>query len=485
MKTWMHRQKTKPFILPALFYLFTILSVFAVARFASRTDTTSDQAAENQDYNQYRLASYTAQNSPSDFTVASAIATPSVAYIKTTTANSQSSSFFDLFWGGGYNEPSTVVSSGSGVIVSADGYVVTNFHVIEKALSIEVVLNGKRTYTATLIGTDPSTDLALLKIEAKGLKPIALANSSLVKVGEWVLAVGNPFNLTSTVTAGIVSAKGRNINIVNSLFPIESFIQTDAAINPGNSGGALVNQNGELIGINTAILSKTGSYNGYGFAVPSNIVKKVIEDLRQHGSVQRAFFGAEVEDQVVNSETKEDDMQGVVVTELEEESGAAKAGLLEDDRIISIGGAAVNSKAEFDEQLSYYRPGDKLNVAYQRNNKQGAATVTLTNMEGTTGIVKSKAVVSTKLGATFELLSKRERDTYRITQGIRVSNVLPNGTIARIGLPDGFIVTNVNKIKPEGVEELITTLNTITGVVRIEGLYPNGTQGYFTFQIRR
>ena len=485
----MHLWKNKRTFFPALFYLVTIVSVYAAARIGSQESKEprreNFESTHNQAYDVARMASYNAYNAPNDFTLASSIATPSVAYIKTTTANSQSSSFFDLFWGGGYNEPSTVVSSGSGVIVSADGYVVTNFHVIEKALSIEVVLNGKRAYTASLIGTDPSTDLALLKIDAKGLKPIAITNSSLVKVGEWVLAVGNPFNLTSTVTAGIVSAKGRNINVVNSLFPIESFIQTDAAINPGNSGGALVNQNGELIGINTAILSKTGAYNGYGFAVPSNIVKKVIEDLRQHGSVQRAFFGADVEDQTVNSDSKDDDLPGVVITELETEGGATRAGLLKDDRIVSIGGAVVNSKVEFDEQLSYYRPGDKLNVAYYRKGKTGSATVTLTNMEGTTDVVKSNAVVSSKLGATFELLSKRERDTYRIPQGIRVSNVLPNGTIARIGLPDGFIVTTINKIKTESVDYLITTLNTITGVVRVEGVYPNGTPGYFTFQIRR
>jgi serine protease Do len=250
-----------------------------------------------------------------------------------------------------------VINSGSGVIVSGDGYIVTNNHVVEKAVKIEVILTNKQSYDAILVGTDPSSDLALLKIDAKGLKTINFANSNGLKVGEWVLAVGNPFNLTSTVTAGIVSAKGRNLNLLSNIFPIESFIQTDAAINPGNSGGALVNLNGDLVGINTAILSRTGAYNGYGFAVPSNIVQKIIRDLKEYGAVQRAFLGADVTD--IDARIQEramlKSMNGVYVNNVAGYGPAKEAGIKEGDVILEFNQIPVNSKAEFDEQLSYYR----------------------------------------------------------------------------------------------------------------------------------
>ncbi|MDH5599107.1 MAG: trypsin-like peptidase domain-containing protein, partial [Cyclobacteriaceae bacterium] len=291
-----------------------------------------------------------------DFVTASKTSTQSVVYIKNISERNYSMSWMDLFFGG---EPGKEirVSSGSGVIFSEDGYIVTNNHVVEDADKIEVMVN-KNTYEATLIGTDPSSDLAVLKIEASNLKAIPLGNSKNVEVGEWVIAVGNPFNLTSTVTAGIVSAKGRQINILQDKFPIESFIQTDAAINPGNSGGALVDTEGKLIGINTAILSRTGSYTGYGFAVPIDIVKKIFHDLVQYGEVQKAFIGGEVDD--FNSEIakrfdmniKDNDFDGVILSYVQQDGAMGKAGLTEGDIIKSVDGININSRSEFEEMIS-------------------------------------------------------------------------------------------------------------------------------------
>ncbi|MDZ7606337.1 MAG: trypsin-like peptidase domain-containing protein [Cyclobacteriaceae bacterium] len=269
-----------------------------------------------------------------DFVKASRVSTQSVVYIKTRSQNSYGSSWMDWFFGGGTTQS---ISSGSGVIYSADGYIITNNHVIDQADQIEVIL-GKKTYSASIIGTDPSSDLAVLKIDEKNLPNIQVRSSHDVQIGDWVLAVGNPFNLTSTVTAGIVSAKGRELNITNDMFPIESFIQTDAAINPGNSGGALVNLEGQLIGINTAILSKTGSYAGYGFAVPSDIVKKVVDDIIKYGEVQKAFFGAEVAD--INSDIaarlNTTDFSGVVISRIQADGAAAKIDLRKDDIILKL-----------------------------------------------------------------------------------------------------------------------------------------------------
>ncbi|MGN6646792.1 MAG: trypsin-like peptidase domain-containing protein [Cytophaga sp.] len=414
-----------------------------------------------------------------DFTVASAISTPSVVYITTVSANQNSNNWFDWYFNGGGNN--FVAGSGSGVIFSADGYIVTNNHVIQRAEKIEVVHN-KTTYTAKVIGTDPSSDIAVLKIEAENLPAIKLGNSSQVKIGEWVLAVGNPFNLTSTVTAGIVSAKGRNINIVNSSFPIESFIQTDAAINPGNSGGALVNTSGELIGINTAILSKTGSYTGYGFSVPIDIVKKVVADLIKYGVVQKAFMGAEVNElnSAIAKQLNLSSLDGTYITYLQKDGAADKAGLVKNDVLLKLDDKAINSRSDFDEYIAYKSPGEKVKITYKRNNVIKECFVTLTNEEGKTDIVKHELYSSQTLGADFSAIPKVEKDKMGLSNGVRIVNVR-NGLISRLGLPEGFIITSINRTPMNEPAEVAAILENIRGQIIIEGVGGNGSRAIYQY----
>ena len=307
-----------------------------------------------------------------DFTFAAEKSLEAVVHIKSKFMEDEYYRYYHPFLGRGYyNQPTEKVASGSGVIISSDGYVVTNKHVINEAEEIEVVLNDKRSYTAELLGTDPSTDLALLKINGENLKFLSFGNSDDIKVGEWVLAVGNPFNLNSTVTAGIVSAKARSINILNRGNGIESFIQTDAAINPGNSGGALVTTRGELIGINTAIQSNTGSYTGYGFAIPSNMVQKVVSDLKDYGEVRRAYIGINIADinQNIAKELDIDGVEGVLITNVLRDGAANKAGLERYDVIISINGTSVNSVSQLHEHVIQFNPGDVINCQIKRQGK--------------------------------------------------------------------------------------------------------------------
>ncbi|TNE79213.1 MAG: trypsin-like serine protease [Bacteroidetes bacterium] len=414
-----------------------------------------------------------------DFVHASKKSTACVVFIKTVSNAPQSNYWNDWFNFDMFGRRGKVSSSGSGVILSTDGYIVTNNHVVDGAESIEVILNNNRyQYTATIVGTDPSTDLALLKIDAKDLPAIEIGNSEKVEIGEWVLAVGNPFNLTSTVTAGIVSAKGRNINVVNNSFPIESFIQTDAAINPGNSGGALVNLNGELVGINTAIASNTGAYNGYGFAIPVNIVSKIIKDLKEHGEVQRAFTGMEVVDITAEILEKTGNVEnGVYVGFVGKNSPADKAGLKVGDVILKVNGQEVNSKAMFDEQIAYYRPGEK--VDFTLNNSK-SKSLTLVNREGTTEMLKRKLVHSNTLGADFEKISKVEKDRFQVENGIRVSNINGN-VLRRMNIPEGFIFVKINNVTFNDEEKLIKTIEQMRGRIVVEGIHPNGTKQVLSY----
>ena len=301
-------------------------------------------------------------------------------------------------------QPRVVQGSGSGVIISSDGYIVTNNHVIDKAKEVKVSLNNNKEYLAKLVGIDPTTDLAVLKIEAENLPALAFANSDEVRLGEWVLAVGNPFNLNSTVTAGIISARGRNINIIDNQSAIEAFIQTDAAVNPGNSGGALINTRGDLIGINTAISTRTGSYEGYGFAIPANIVRKVVDDLTKHGVVQRAYLGVNIAD-ITPELAKEQgikETQGVYVSGVTEDGAAAAAGIKKGDIVVQAGERSVKKMSELLEVIGSRRPGDKVSVVVLREGKEKVFNVVLRNRQGTTDVLKKEDLaVSSSLGAEF------------------------------------------------------------------------------------
>ncbi len=418
-------------------------------------------------------------NTGTDFTLASAISTPSVVYITTVSANQNSNNWFDWYFNGNGNN--FVAGSGSGVIYSADGYIITNNHVIQRATKIEVVHN-RTTYTAKVVGIDPSSDLAVLKIEGENLPAVKIGNSADIKIGEWVLAVGNPFNLTSTVTAGIVSAKGRNINIVNSSFPIESFIQTDAAINPGNSGGALVNTRGELIGINTAILSKTGSYTGYGFSVPVDIVKKIVADLIKYGVVQKAFIGLEVNEvnSAIAKELKLSELDGTYITYLQKGSASEKAGLQKNDVLLKLNDKLITSRSDFDEYVAYKSPGEKIKITYKRDHVLKEAYVTLTNEEGNTEIVKHEVFSSQSLGADFSTLPKVEKEKMGLANGVRIVAVR-NGLISRLGLQEGFIITSINRTPVATPTEVSTILENIRGQVIIEGIASNGSRAIYQY----
>ena len=337
------------------------------------------------------------QTGETDFTQAAELSVNAVVHVKTTYRNQMSSQQMDLFeyfFGrpGQQREMPAQQASGSGVIISEDGYIVTNNHVIDRADQIQVVLNDKREYTATLIGTDPNTDIALLKIDESNLPVILMGNSDDLRVGEWVLAVGNPFNLTSTVTAGIVSAKARNINILNAEMKIESFIQTDAAVNPGNSGGALVNTRGELVGINTAIASRTGSYSGYSFAVPVSIVQNVVSDIRQYGIVQRAILGVQMREitSELQKEKKLSTLQGAYVERVVPDGAAEKAGIQSGDVITRIDDAAVKTGTDLQEHIGRHRPGDVVSVTLLRDGKTLTVQATLTNRDGGTGVISAE-----------------------------------------------------------------------------------------------
>lgn len=389
--------------------------------------------------------------------------------------------FFDEFFGLRPQQPQIAMGYGSGVILAEDGYIVTNNHVIERAQEIKVILNNKQEYDARLVGTDPSTDLALLKIEAENLPYLTYGNSDELKLGEWVLAVGNPFNLTSTVTAGIVSARARNLGINADQYSIESFIQTDAAVNPGNSGGALVNQQGNLVGINTAIASRTGSYAGYSFAVPVSIVQKVVEDLKEFGEVQRALLGVNIMD-VTGSLAQDkglDKVEGVFVAGVSENGAAKEAGIKEGDVILSVAGDPVNSAAELQEKVSQFRPGDDVKIVVKRNGDRKQFEVTLRNKHGDTQIVRDNVTV---LGASFEAIGNNDKQNLNIEYGIKIID-LESGKLEDAGLSEGFIITHVNKKPIYEVNDFKREIGNARGGVLVEGVYPNGELAYFVFGV--
>ena len=435
-----------------------------------------------------------------NFIYASKVATPAVVHIQTTykvrTVENHSyhtplDQLFKDFFGDRffdfepeqreYSIPKQSV--GSGVIIAEDGYIVTNNHVIDKADQIEVILNDNRKYEAKLVGSDPSTDLALLKINVKGLSYLQFGSSDALQIGEWVLAVGNPFNLTSTVTAGIVSAKARNLDIIEkSSMPVTSFIQTDAVVNRGNSGGALVNLKGELVGINTAIATPTGAFAGYSFAIPSSIVKKVADDLMKYGTIQRAVLGIGIRD--VNSELAKEkkltNYSGVYVGEVYEKSAAAAAGLKEGDVITAIDGNGVKNTSELIEQVARHKPGDKVHVTFYRKGKKRTTTTILKDVASQSKIARKGSTISVD-GATFENIDKATQKEINSKGGVRVKEV-GRGRWQQVGIKKGFIIKLIDKEVINDVDDLVRVLNSKKGVVLIEGVYPSGKEAYYALK---
>jgi serine protease Do len=435
---------------------------------------------------------------PVDFTQAAMAATPAVVHIKTRTKAKQASNnlpkhsnpfgdlfgdgdvFGDLFGNGGPRMIPEQRASGSGVIISEDGYIVTNNHVVEGADEINITLPNKRTYKATVVGTDPSTDLAVVKIDAKGLPFLVYGNSDETKLGQWVLAIGYPLTLDVTVTAGIISAKSRSIGINGSKTPVESFIQTDAAVNPGNSGGALINTNGALIGINSAIASPTGSYAGYSYAIPVNIVKKVVSDMIKYGTVQRAFLGISYPMEGLSEEDRKKegilDGDGVYVIDVTDGGAAKAAGLQKGDFLNKLNGVSVNSGPELQEQIVNYKPGDKVAITYTRNGKEHVVTVVMKNKIGNTSVVKTSSMME-KLGADFDNVDKKTAASNEITGGVVVKKIR-EGAIKNSRLQEGFIITSVNGTEVKNLEDLKAVLSGVKGTVYLDGIYPGYTESY-------
>jgi Do/DeqQ family serine protease len=425
-----------------------------------------------------------------DFTEAAEKTVNSVVHIKTEMQlrTQLYDDYWNPFWeffGGGPSQP--VIATGSGVIISDDGYIVTNNHVVHAANKISVTLNDKKSYEAKIIGKDPATDIALIKIEEENLPFLSFSNSDDVRIGEWVLAVGNPFNLTSTVTAGIVSAKARNINILGGGSSIESFIQTDAAVNQGNSGGALVNTKGELIGINAAIASKTGYYTGYSFAIPSNIVKKITDDIKEHGTVQRAYLGLTMAD--IDNDLAEkiglDIIKGVYVAKVIEGGASEEAGVKEGDVIYSIDDFEITSSSRLQEVVGLYSPGDKAKIGILRDNKEKSINLIFKNQYGSTEMLTriGSKEVSEVLGAAFMPVNEQLKKQLKLDSGIEVVE-LKEGKLKSAGVKEGFVIVSVNEQKINNLEDFFEALRLPKGAnVLFKGYYANGMMAYYGFNL--
>lgn len=413
---------------------------------------------------------------PTDFIESAEVATPAVVNIRALIEAGGN------IWGGG----ALTGSSGSGVVVSPEGYIVTNHHVVEKSEDIKVTLADKRTYKAKLIGSDPSTDIALLKIEEDGLPFVVFGNSDSVRVGEWVLAVGNPFNLESTVTAGIVSAKGRNINILSGATSIESFIQTDAAVNPGNSGGALMNTAGELIGVNTAIITESGSYEGYSFAVPSNLVQKVVRDLREYGTVQRAYLGVGIQD--LDSETARDlglpNANGVLINRIATEGAASDAGLKPGDVVIGVNNTNVRSTSELQEYVGRFRPGESVQVDYWRDGKKLRSRIMLKDVNNSTKVALAQGdELEGELGFALRNLTREEQRKLRL-QGVIVSSVRRGSPVYQTNMQPGFIISSINGKRVNNVSEAMEALKSAYNNLTLDGYY-EGESDLYSYRLKK
>ena len=470
----------KYFLLSLVCVASSLLSVFIYSQFVAPAKVVwAEQGGEIRLVDKLfesRSNSSFRSSEPTSFIEAAGVATPAVVNIRALIQSGGS------IWGGG----ALTGSSGSGVVVSPDGYIVTNHHVVEKSNDIKVTLADKRTYKAKLIGSDPSTDVALLKIEELALPFLVFGNSDSVRVGEWVLAVGNPFNLESTVTAGIVSAKGRNINILSGASSIESFIQTDAAVNPGNSGGALVNTVGELIGVNTAIITESGSYEGYSFAVPSNLVKKIVSDLREFGTVQRAYLGVGIQD--LDSETASDlglpNAEGVLINRVATDGAASDAGLQEGDVVIEINSIFMRSTSELQEYVGRFRPGQSVQVDYWRDNKKLRSRITLKDVNNSTQVASAQGnELEAVIGFALRNLTRDEQRKLRL-QGAVVSSILRGSLVAKTNMQPGFIITSVNGKRVISMSEAVEAMQNAINNLSLDGYY-EGESDLYSYRFKK
>lgn len=431
------------------------------------------------------LTALAMQEGQVDFTYAAEMTVHAVVHVRTkTTVGAQASNpIMEWFYGDSYSRPREVSGYGSGVIISEDGYIITNNHVIDDAENVEVKLNDNRTFPAAIIGRDPSTDIALLKIKANNLPFVRYGDSEQLKLGEWVLAVGNPFNLTSTVTAGIVSAKGRSLGILDNDLRIESFIQTDAALNMGNSGGALVNTKGLLVGITSAIVSPSGAYAGNSFAIPVSIVKKVVEDLKQYGEVQRAIIGVNIREVTQEDADKQklDEVRGVLIASVIPNGSAADAGLKENDIIIKFNSVDVATPSELQVQVGKLRPGDKANITYIRNGKQTTVPIVMKNVAGNTAVVTRDMGSGIVYGAKLEALGSTDKRTFNVDYGVKVAE-LNDGRFKDLGIKKGYIILSINGKKVKNAEDVRDATSNESDLRSIEGIQSNGT--FFSYSFR-
>lgn len=471
--------KTLKFLGIVLLALVTsvITSIYVIEKKYPKVEKTQGYITEPLQY-----VNYTGQQMV-DLTNAAYKTIHAVVHVRTKTEVEYYNPFYDFFFGEANSTMKRpVLGYGSGVIVSSDGYIITNNHVIKDAENISVKLNDNREFDAKVVGTDPNTDLAVLKVDVNGLEFVEFGNSDELRLGEWVLAVGNPFNLTSTVTAGIISAKSRNLDILPGQYSIESFIQTDAALNHGNSGGALVNVEGLLVGINTAIMSPSGAYSGNSFAVPVSIVKKVYEDIKEFGAPQHPKLGISPVDvdATIAKEQNLDKVAGILIKDLSSEGAAQSAGMKKGDIIVKIQGKNVDNISQLQEQLNRFRPGNKINVDVLRNGKLMTFETELKNIQGTTSLMKSNPDGTSLFGATFRNLTPEEKSKYRLKSGVQLTET-GTGKFKQAGIEKGFIVTRLNNKTVNNTDDLINIVNNSKGGMLIEGVYPNGMVAYYAF----
>jgi serine protease Do len=462
-------------------FLGATIALFAYNRIIGEKSTIISRESSGVEVQEAKafLTSLQTQEGPVDLTYAAEQTVHGVVHVHTKSMmRTQSENpFMDYFYGNRRNsQPREVSGYGSGVIISADGYIITNNHVIENAESVDVTLNDNRTFTAQVIGRDPGSDISLLKIKAENLPYLKYGDSDQLRLGEWVLAVGNPFNLTSTVTAGIVSAKGRNLTDPDNTYRVESFIQTDAALNMGNSGGALVNTKGMLVGITSMILSRSGDYSGNSFAIPVSIVKKVVDDLKEFGEVQRAVIGVEIRDVDSEIASKQNlpEVKGVLISKVVENGSAEAANLKANDVIVKFNGQMVNTVAELQEQVGKCRPGDKATLTYLRSGKENVAQLVMKNVAGTTKVVTAEMSDNSVFGAKFEAIGADELKSLNVENGVRVTEV-NEGKFRDLGIKRGYIILSINGKKVKSPADIKLFSNNGSSIKLISLIQPDGT----------